>query len=366
MIDLEPRYFRSAPRARVAAAAPSLSRADRRRAACFVTLAAALAAMLVLPSEAPAGWPLAGAAAPALGFGETYAARRRDLIDATAVSTSSAAAGSPVRAPLSGRVSFAGRVPGLGGGTVLAVTIATRERLAHAAAARLDVGHGGRRTWPRGTPLGDLADAGDPSSAGTHLHVGVRKGDLYVDPLAADGAARTVQAGARSRHSRALQRSPNRARPVPRFRRRRGSATSRQRRRVTRGSSPRCEPAPSSAVRPGVAVAGASGVRCRSRRGCRPGGLDPECGGCPGRRAAARCSAVAAAVSAAVDGARQRAMGRGRAGSPSGSCARRERLASGGCPRPCGCLARARRAVADVETRAAERCRSAFGQTRGR
>ncbi len=181
MIDLGPRHLRSVPRARVATAAPPPSRADRRRAACCVACAAALAAMLVLPSEAPAGWPLAGEAGPALGFGETYTApdgtpsthRGSDL---------SAAAGSPVRAPLSGRVSFTGRVPGPGGGTVLAVTIATDSGSLTLLPLDSACVRAGAQV-AEGDLVGELADAGDPSSAGTHLHVSLRKGDLYVDPV---------------------------------------------------------------------------------------------------------------------------------------------------------------------------------------
>jgi hypothetical protein len=93
-----------------------------------------------------------------------------------------AADGERVLAPLAGTVSFAGRVPAVGGGTVLAVTLDTAVGhvtllpLAHA-----DVTRG--REVAEGTAVGTLASAGDGSSADTHLHVGVREGDLYVDPL---------------------------------------------------------------------------------------------------------------------------------------------------------------------------------------
>jgi len=91
--------------------------------------------------------------------------------------------GVQVLAPFSGRVSFAGSVPGVGGGRVVAVTIETARGkvtllpLDHASVARGD-------ELAEGAVVGPLAANGDGSSASTHLHVGMREGDLYVDPLA--------------------------------------------------------------------------------------------------------------------------------------------------------------------------------------
>ena len=70
-------------------------------------------AALALPSSAHAGWPLESAAPTALGFGATYAAADGTPAVHRGIDLA-AAAGSAVRAPLSGRVSFAGRVPGGG------------------------------------------------------------------------------------------------------------------------------------------------------------------------------------------------------------------------------------------------------------
>jgi hypothetical protein len=176
-------HFQGRPlRARVVAAAawPDAS-ARRRRTALLAACAAALGVALLLPAGAHAGWPLDSAAPAALGFGETYAGadgtpsvhRGVDLV---------ASAGSSVRSPLEGRVSFAGRVPAVGGGTVLAVTIATRDgsvTLLPLSSAGVKAG----TELAEGDPVGVLGGEGDASSYGSHLHVGARKGDLYLDPL---------------------------------------------------------------------------------------------------------------------------------------------------------------------------------------
>ena len=181
MTYLDPDHIRSVPRARCArAVAIPVPLAGRRRAACFAACIVALATTLVLPSSARAGWPLEKAAPVALGFGGTYAAS-----DGTSTHRGvdlAAPAGSAVRSPLSGRVSFAGRVPGIGGGTVLAVTIATADgslTLLPLSSAEVRAG----TELAEGDAVGVLAGTGDPSSSAAHLHVGARKGDLYVDPL---------------------------------------------------------------------------------------------------------------------------------------------------------------------------------------
>jgi len=182
MTYLHPDHARFFPRAhRVRAIAlPSPVGAYRRAAgvaACIVAIATALA----LPTSARAGWPLTTAAPVALGFGATYAAS--DGTPSTHRGVDIAAqAGSSVCSPLSGRVSFAGRVPGVGGGTVLAVTIATAGgslTLMPLSSAAVKAG----ANLAEGDAVGQLASEGDGSSSAAHLHVGARKGDLYLDPL---------------------------------------------------------------------------------------------------------------------------------------------------------------------------------------
>ncbi len=176
----DPDRTRTVPRAgdaRVVAIAGS----GRRRAACAAACFAALATALAFPPSARAGWPLATAAPCALGFGATYSAPDGTASTHRGVDLS-APAGAAVRAPLSGRVSFAGRVPGTGGGTILAVTIATSSgslTLMPLSSAGVKAG----MQLAEGESVGELAGTGDGSSASPHLHVGARKGDLYVDPM---------------------------------------------------------------------------------------------------------------------------------------------------------------------------------------
>lgn len=142
---------------------------------------AAVGLCLVRPMPASAAWPLPSAARVALGFGATYSSP-----DATRSSTHrgvdlEAAAGSRVLAPLAGEVTFAGRVPAVGGGTVLAVTISTSK-------GDITLLPLGSATVKRGVRVAEgdgvgLLGEGDGSCADSHLHVGLKRGDLYVDPL---------------------------------------------------------------------------------------------------------------------------------------------------------------------------------------
>lgn len=89
--------------------------------------------------------------------------------------------GAEVIAPRSGRVRFAGRIPGPHGGSVLAVSLETAEGiitmlpLADIAVATGDDIAEGRR-------VGDRAETGDPSTSAPHLHLGLKRGTAYVDP----------------------------------------------------------------------------------------------------------------------------------------------------------------------------------------
>lgn len=121
-----------------------------------------------------------GDATTLLGFAETYAApdgttrshRGLDL---------AMDAGDVVETPLGGEVGFVGRVPGSDGGTVLAVTIVEGSRrltLLPLEDARVE-----RGDWiDAGTAIGTIAASGDPSSERPHVHVGLRQGEVYVDP----------------------------------------------------------------------------------------------------------------------------------------------------------------------------------------
>lgn len=152
-----------------------------RVALALVWMVIAIALVLMRPSVAHAGWPLAGPARVVLGFGSLYSAGEGGSSQHRGVDLAAAAA-ERVVAPLAGRVSFAGSVPGVGGGRVTAVTIETsRGKITLLPLERATVSRG--EQVAEGAAIGTLAESGDGSSAGAHLHVGVREGDLYVDPL---------------------------------------------------------------------------------------------------------------------------------------------------------------------------------------
>ena len=142
----------------------------------------ACALALVRPAAVHAGYPLVASTRVVRGFGEMYRSA-----DATASSTHrgadlSAAAGDRVLAPFAGHVSFAGRVPAVGGGTVRAVTLQTAEgAITLLPLSRVDVAKGD--DVAEGAGVGTLAENGDGSSGESHLHVGVKRGNLYVDPM---------------------------------------------------------------------------------------------------------------------------------------------------------------------------------------
>jgi hypothetical protein len=136
----------------------------------------ALAAWSAVPQSAVAMSPVDGSRV-LLGFARTYGSgsihRGVDL---------AADVGASVRAPVSGLVSFVGAVPADGGGTAIAVTLeapdgtkVTVMPLARALAKR-------GAMVEAGSDLGLLADAGDASSAETHVHLSLRRGSVYLDP----------------------------------------------------------------------------------------------------------------------------------------------------------------------------------------
>ena len=139
------------------------------------------AALVLAGCAAVPGTAIAlSSSAVSLGFGESYAAPDGSSCVHRGIDVA-LGSGARVEAPLDGTVRFAGRVPGPHGGSVLAVTIETeRGAVSLLPLAELSAGRGDE--VERGEAVGLLADSGDPSSAGSHLHVGLRRGDLYVDP----------------------------------------------------------------------------------------------------------------------------------------------------------------------------------------
>jgi len=150
-------------------------------ARCCLVTATAVMLTFMMPAFGHAGWPLGSAARVTLGFGESYSAVDGDGSQHRGVDLE-ASPGAAVLAPIAGRVSFIGSVPGVGGGRVTAVTIESGNRkLTLLPLARADVKRGAELN--EGASVGTLASDGDGSAATTHLHVGMRVGELYVDPL---------------------------------------------------------------------------------------------------------------------------------------------------------------------------------------
>ncbi|MDZ4168349.1 MAG: M23 family metallopeptidase [Coriobacteriia bacterium] len=114
-----------------------------------------------------------------LGFGESYGSE-----DGSALHRGvdvAASAGDPVVSPVAGEVSFAGRVPGQAGGSVLVVSVRCGDDvISLSPLERIDVEKGQRVA--QGDSIGRLASTGDPSSLQTHLHVSLRRQGVYLDP----------------------------------------------------------------------------------------------------------------------------------------------------------------------------------------
>lgn len=145
---------------------------------------------LAKAAEATVAWPLSQDARVVLAFGASYFA-----FDGAATHRGvdlAAAAGDDVLAPLAGAVRFVGRVPASAGGTQLAITITTSggETLTFMPLADACVSAGDAVST--GERIASIAAAGDASSPAPHLHVGAKRGELYIDPmtlLASPGAA---------------------------------------------------------------------------------------------------------------------------------------------------------------------------------
>jgi len=149
-----------------------------RRFRCrFAITLAVLALAATTPARATGGWtsPVDGAEI-ITPYAAVYAGKTHRGVDIAA------AAGSAVGAPADGQVVFAGRVPADGGGTCGAVTIELADglRVSCLPLAEVFVGQGVRVSASEA--VGILAASGDDSSPEPHLHLGLRRGDEYLDP----------------------------------------------------------------------------------------------------------------------------------------------------------------------------------------
>ncbi|HSK48436.1 MAG TPA: peptidoglycan DD-metalloendopeptidase family protein [Coriobacteriia bacterium] len=90
-------------------------------------------------------------------------------------------AGAAVESPVDGTVRFVGRIPTADGDTMLCATIDGDSGTVTLMPLQSAVVHKGDSV-DAGEAVGTLAAQGDSSSAAAHLHVGLKKGDVYVDP----------------------------------------------------------------------------------------------------------------------------------------------------------------------------------------
>lgn len=175
-------YVRRASRTHVGVIAPSFDVPLGRTRSVFWACVLALALCAAHPVSAGAsGWPLDSAGEVMLEFAAHYTASDGSIATHRGIDIG-VPSGSRVLAPAAGKVSFAGRVPGPQGGTVLAATLVTaRGTITLLPLETLSVKSGVQVEG--GGELGLLASDGDQSSSATHLHVGARLGDMYVNPL---------------------------------------------------------------------------------------------------------------------------------------------------------------------------------------
>jgi hypothetical protein len=146
-----------------------------------ICMATVLSAGVALATVFEPGWPLPGPGPVVLGFGESYMSADGSTSVHRGVDIASPA-GSAVTGVLDGTVTFAGRVPAGEGATTIAVTVESGDvRLTYMPLSEASVACG--EPVMAGARLGMLAASGDRSSADAHLHLGARRGSLYIDPM---------------------------------------------------------------------------------------------------------------------------------------------------------------------------------------
>lgn len=139
--------------------------------------------VLFQPADACAGWPFGEVKSFGLLFGERYTSAAGAQNNHGGVDIL-AEPGSVIISPVTGHVSFVGRVPAGEGATQLAVSVQIEDGriMTFMPFEVTSVGKG--QSLSAGTPIGTLAASGDQSSSLPHLHIGLRSGSLYLDPVA--------------------------------------------------------------------------------------------------------------------------------------------------------------------------------------
>jgi len=148
----------------------------------------ALCVTAVLGAAAPASafasgdwaWPVDGGVVTA--YGARYTSGSGTSCTHGGVDLA-ACAGTVVRACSAGEVVFSGQVPAGEGERTWAVTVLTGDglRVTYLPLNRSSVTKG--TDVAPGTSLGELAGGGDASSPLAHLHLGVRRGEVHLDPM---------------------------------------------------------------------------------------------------------------------------------------------------------------------------------------
>lgn len=139
-----------------------------------------LAVVVVLSMQPACALAAAAGHSVVLGFGSGYATPE----GTTAVHRGVDIAVDPgerFESVVDGAVTFAGRVPGPHGGSVLAVTVASAQgKVSMMPFDQLLVAKGDAVAV--GSSIGRVSAEGDPSTSQPHVHLSLRKEDLYVDP----------------------------------------------------------------------------------------------------------------------------------------------------------------------------------------
>ncbi|MHB9004547.1 MAG: murein hydrolase activator EnvC family protein [Coriobacteriia bacterium] len=149
------------------------------------------AGLFVGPAYPAAGaWPVPASGGVILGYGQTYL-RDGDQAVHRGIDIG-APAGSSVRAAEAGEVSFAGLVPGVSG-QVYAVSVRTAQGFTVTCMPLETVLVVAGDGIAVGDALGFLAEQGDLSSSGPHVHLSLRREQTYLDPTGVLGVQDSSQ-----------------------------------------------------------------------------------------------------------------------------------------------------------------------------